>query len=80
MHPYFKGIDWNKVVARTSKPPFESNEIQVNQEYAQNIIEVLKINVYDELEATLVNRFSSKLQAFYLKFKTKCLQLFYQLV
>lgn len=62
-HPYFSGMDWDKVAARKSTPPFQAYEIQVNEKNPQNIVELLKIDVNDdELDENLTERFRSKLQ------------------
>lgn len=58
-HPYFHGVDWEKVDARESEPPFEAKEIQSELGDPFDVRAHLKIFKADELEPSVAEKFQS---------------------
>lgn len=60
-HPWFDGIDWQKVADRTCDPPFKPvAESKVNFEKPLDLVVHLEIDCNEDLDEGLVNKFCSK--------------------
>lgn len=59
--PYFHGIDWTKVALRVNPTPFEQNQRQINQNDPIDLVSLLNIRPYEELNVKVAKRLSSKL-------------------
>lgn len=58
-HPYFDGIDWEKVAARESEPPYEPSEFHYNLGDPVDLETELKMQTSQELEPSVAEKFKS---------------------
>lgn len=62
-HPYFEGVDWEKVAEKKSTPPFEPKKnygSQLNMDNPQELSVVFAEFINDEVDPAVAARFPSK--------------------
>lgn len=61
-HPYFNGIDWDKVAEGKGQRPYEAHPIEVDYNKTMDLSEELEMDANDELDASVLERLRSKFQ------------------
>lgn len=59
-HPFFDGIDWEKVAERKTEPPFEPTEVNKNLGDPLDSKTLFETEIDEESEAALVEKFRSE--------------------
>lgn len=65
-HPYFDGIDWDKVAEGKTQRPYEAHPIAINYDKTLDLAEELdgdrdeELDANDELDASVLMRLQSK--------------------
>lgn len=58
-HAFFNGIDWEKVAERENDPPYAPTDLHVTQHTTLDLMAELNIDLDDEIDEYLIQRFSS---------------------
>lgn len=59
-HPFFDGIDWQKVAERQNDPPFEATELEIKAETPLDPVSLFGIGFDDEPKKFFVKKFQGK--------------------
>lgn len=59
-HPYFNGIDWNKVADGTIQRPYEAHSIEIDYDKPLDLVKELEMDANDTLDASVLKRLRSE--------------------